>query len=155
MGFCGPSFYSSFGIRHSSFVLPVLDGTTHSILSAAADQFTPAAPAAQKIRETKLKRLVRGQAMKRNAKPATDFFHSLAMFRQPALVIRPHSVRIQIKVAPAFNILEQHRVVEIKGQFIRIEHLKQHGPSDRAFDWQTASAQLWKTARCAPSETAA
>jgi hypothetical protein len=32
----------------------------------------------------------------------------------------------------------------------RIEHLKQHGPSDHAFDWQTASAQLWKTARCAP-----
>src|SRR6201988_828890 len=24
----------------------------------------------------------------------------------------------------------------------RIEHLKQHGPSDHAFDWQTASAQL-------------
>src|ERR1700732_1913937 len=32
----------------------------------------------------------------------------------------------------------------------RMEHLKQHGPSDHAFDWQTASAQLWKTARCAP-----
>jgi len=33
----------------------------------------------------------------------------------------------------------------------RIEHLKQHGPSDYAFDWQTVSAQLWKTARSAPS----
>ena len=33
----------------------------------------------------------------------------------------------------------------------RIEHLKQHGPSDHAFDWRTASAQLWKTARCAPA----
>ena len=33
----------------------------------------------------------------------------------------------------------------------RMEHLKQHGPSDHAFDWQTASAQLWKTARCAPA----
>ena len=32
-----------------------------------------------------------------------------------------------------------------------IEHLKQHGPTDRAFDWQTASAQLWKTARCTPA----
>ena len=32
----------------------------------------------------------------------------------------------------------------------RIEHLKQHGPSDYAFDWKTASAQLWKTARCVP-----
>ena len=32
----------------------------------------------------------------------------------------------------------------------RIEHLRQHGPTDYAFDWQTASAQLWKTARCAP-----
>jgi len=33
----------------------------------------------------------------------------------------------------------------------RIEDLKQHGPSDHAFDWQMASAQLWKTARCAPA----
>ena len=33
----------------------------------------------------------------------------------------------------------------------RLEHLKQHGPSDHAFDWQRASAQLWKTARCAPT----
>jgi Domain of unknown function (DUF3291) len=37
----------------------------------------------------------------------------------------------------------------------RLEHLKQHGPSDHAFDWTAASAQLWKTARCAPSESAA
>ena len=37
----------------------------------------------------------------------------------------------------------------------RLDHLKQHGPSDHAFDWETASAQLWKTARCAPSESAA
>jgi hypothetical protein len=27
--------------------------------------------------------------------------------------------------------------------------------SDHAFDWQTASAQLWKTARCAPAEQVA
>jgi Domain of unknown function (DUF3291) len=33
----------------------------------------------------------------------------------------------------------------------RLEHLKQRGPSDHAFDWQTASAQLWKTARCTPA----
>jgi len=33
----------------------------------------------------------------------------------------------------------------------RLEHLKQHGPTDYAFDWPRASAQLWKTARCAPS----
>ena len=32
----------------------------------------------------------------------------------------------------------------------RLEHLKQHGPSDHAFGWESlASAQLWKTARCA------
>jgi heme-degrading monooxygenase HmoA len=37
----------------------------------------------------------------------------------------------------------------------RLDHLKQHGPSDHAFDWQTSSVQLWKTARCAPSESAA
>ena len=37
----------------------------------------------------------------------------------------------------------------------RLEHLKQHGPSDHAFDWQSASAQLWKTARCAPPEQVA
>jgi Domain of unknown function (DUF3291) len=29
-----------------------------------------------------------------------------------------------------------------------LEYLKQHGSSDHAFDWATASAQLWKTARC-------
>jgi Domain of unknown function (DUF3291) len=33
----------------------------------------------------------------------------------------------------------------------RMEHLKQHGPSDHAFDWQLASAQLWKTVRCTPA----
>lgn len=33
----------------------------------------------------------------------------------------------------------------------RFTHLQQHGPSDYAFDWQRAAAQLWKTARCAPS----
>ena len=33
----------------------------------------------------------------------------------------------------------------------RLEHLKQHGPTNHAFDWQTASTQLWKTARCAPA----
>ena len=33
----------------------------------------------------------------------------------------------------------------------RLDHLKQHGPTDHAFDWQRASAQLWKTARCAPA----
>lgn len=32
----------------------------------------------------------------------------------------------------------------------RLNHLKEHGTSDYAFDWQTAPAQLWKTARCAP-----
>ena len=33
----------------------------------------------------------------------------------------------------------------------RLEHLRQKGPSDYAFDWASASAQLWKTARCAPA----
>lgn len=33
----------------------------------------------------------------------------------------------------------------------RLEHLKRNGPSDHTFDW----VQLWKTARCAPSESAA
>ena len=33
----------------------------------------------------------------------------------------------------------------------RLGYLKEHGTSDYAFDWQTASAQLWKTARCAPA----
>ena len=37
----------------------------------------------------------------------------------------------------------------------RLAHLKQHGPSDHAFDWQTASAQLWKTARCVPASDVA
>jgi hypothetical protein len=32
----------------------------------------------------------------------------------------------------------------------RLEHLKANGPSERAFGWESlASAQLWKTARCA------
>jgi hypothetical protein len=32
----------------------------------------------------------------------------------------------------------------------RLEHLKAHGPSEHAFGWESlASAQLWKTARCA------
>jgi Domain of unknown function (DUF3291) len=39
----------------------------------------------------------------------------------------------------------------VKEAVARLAHLKQHGPSDHAFDWQMASAQLWKTARCAPA----
>jgi hypothetical protein len=32
----------------------------------------------------------------------------------------------------------------------RLDHLKAHGPTDRAFAWKdVASAELWKTARCA------
>jgi hypothetical protein len=32
----------------------------------------------------------------------------------------------------------------------RLEHLKTNGPSEHAFGWESlASAQLWKTARCA------
>jgi hypothetical protein len=37
----------------------------------------------------------------------------------------------------------------------RLQHLKQNGPSDHAFDWASAATQLWKTARCAPGEHAA
>jgi len=38
----------------------------------------------------------------------------------------------------------------------RLEYLKAHGPSDYAFGWESLSgAQLWKTARCAPNESAA
>jgi hypothetical protein len=37
----------------------------------------------------------------------------------------------------------------------RLEHFKQHGPSEHAFDWASASAQLWKTARCAAPDGAA
>jgi len=33
----------------------------------------------------------------------------------------------------------------------RLDHLKEYGTSDYAFDWHTASAQLWKTARCTPA----
>jgi Domain of unknown function (DUF3291) len=32
----------------------------------------------------------------------------------------------------------------------RLDHIKRHGPSDRAFGWENLpAAQLWKTARCA------
>jgi hypothetical protein len=37
----------------------------------------------------------------------------------------------------------------------RLEYFKQHGPSDYAFDWASASAQIYKTARCSLSESAA
>ena len=37
----------------------------------------------------------------------------------------------------------------------RLKHLQQHGPSEHAFDWAYASAQLFKTARCPPGEYAA
>jgi hypothetical protein len=38
----------------------------------------------------------------------------------------------------------------------RLDYLAAHGPSDRAFGWESApAAQLWKTARCAPAGQAA
>ena len=39
----------------------------------------------------------------------------------------------------------------VEDAIARLEHLKKHGSSDNAFDWQTAPTQLWKTARCAPA----
>jgi Domain of unknown function (DUF3291) len=51
-------------------------------------------------------------------------------------------------------VAADHRL-SVEEAMARLEYLKQHGPSDYAFDWETASAQLWKTARCAPSESAA
>jgi hypothetical protein len=39
---------------------------------------------------------------------------------------------------------------DIREAIGRLEHLKAHGPSEHAFGWESlASAQLWKTARCA------
>jgi hypothetical protein len=43
----------------------------------------------------------------------------------------------------------------VKEAVERLEYFKQHGPTDLAFDWANASAQLWKMARCSPSESAA
>jgi hypothetical protein len=43
--------------------------------------------------------------------------------------------------------LRQRRIAPVA----RTEHLKQRGPNDPALDWQTAAAQLWKTARCPPA----
>jgi hypothetical protein len=37
----------------------------------------------------------------------------------------------------------------------RLEHLERNGPSDHAFGWQATTVQLWKTAHCAPGESAA
>jgi hypothetical protein len=43
----------------------------------------------------------------------------------------------------------------VKEAVERLEYFKQHGPTDLAFDWANASAELWKMARCSPSESAA
>lgn len=43
----------------------------------------------------------------------------------------------------------------IEEAMARLDHFTQNGASDYAFDWAVASAQLWKTARCSPSEHAA
>ena len=51
-------------------------------------------------------------------------------------------------------VLAGHRP-SVEEAVARLEHLKQRGPSDHAFDWQATSVQLWKTARCAPNESAA
>jgi len=44
---------------------------------------------------------------------------------------------------------------DVEEAVARLEHFKRNGPSDHAFDWQATPVQLWKTARCAPSESAA
>jgi hypothetical protein len=44
---------------------------------------------------------------------------------------------------------------DVEEAVARLEHLRQHGPSEHAFGWEAGSAQLWKTARCAPNESAA
>ena len=44
---------------------------------------------------------------------------------------------------------------DVEEAVARLAHLKRNGPSDHAFDWQATAVQLWKAARCAPSESAA
>lgn len=44
---------------------------------------------------------------------------------------------------------------DVEEAVARLEHFKRNGPSDHAFDWQATPVQLWKTARCARSESAA
>ena len=44
---------------------------------------------------------------------------------------------------------------DVEEAVARLAHLKRNGPGDHAFDWQATAVQLWKAARCAPSESAA
>jgi len=45
---------------------------------------------------------------------------------QPALVFRTRGVGFEINVLAAFDILKQHRAVEVEGEFVRVEHLEYH-----------------------------
>ena len=60
------------------------------------------------------------------------------------------------RVRAAFpGIPVQVEVTTVEEAVERLDHLQKNGPSNYAFDWAFASAQLWKTARCAPGEHAA
>jgi hypothetical protein len=47
------------------------------------------------------------------------------------------------------------RLPSVDEAVARLEHLKLHGATEYAFDWTSATSQLWKTARCASGEHAA
>jgi hypothetical protein len=47
------------------------------------------------------------------------------------------------------------RLPSVDEAVARLEHLKLHGATEYAFDWASATSQLWKMARCASGEHAA
>jgi hypothetical protein len=78
----------------------------------------------RKSSKASVHRLVGHHAMKGKAQFAADGFHTLAVFAQTALVGRAGRRRINVNVALALDVLKEHRVLEIEGQFIGIEHLE-------------------------------
>src|SRR6185312_16459291 len=94
----------SFAFSYASSHRALLPSSAHNLASAFAT--------AQKIRQRQFQRTIRRGAMKRNPQAPANILHALAMSRQLALVLGPDGVGVQVKIALAFDILEQHRIMK-------------------------------------------
>src|SRR5665213_3860993 len=101
-------------------------GSSWELLGAAIYPFAATIAALQEVKQRDVHRLVRHDAMKGETEFAADGFDAETVRLELALVVRAHGFGIEVDVLLAFDILKQHRAVEIKRQCARIKDSENH-----------------------------
>ena len=90
--------------------------------------------APHEIKERQFKRPVRGEPMIAHAELLTNRLDAAEVRLQPFEVLFASQVRVNVKIASRFHIMEQHRFVEIKAQLRRVQNVEDN-------DFVTTGAQ--------------